>query len=98
MLTAHQQSQESTIGTNANNVSSDTANPSLASLGVSYKTQNNNPKHRKFEGTVRDLLEETINSSLCDRLFRLLVVRALQVEELEDLKVSSLSGGGEALR
>ncbi|GMH71882.1 hypothetical protein TrLO_g12891 [Triparma laevis f. longispina] len=91
--TKDQRGKESTIGSNADGADADTANPSLASLGVSYKTQNNNPKHRRFEGTVRDLLEETINSSLSDRLFRLLVVRALQVEELEDLKVSSLSGG-----
>ena len=88
-----QKDKESTIGSNAASATSETANPSLAALGVSYKTQNNNPKHRRFDGTVRDLMESLINGALCDRLFRLLVVRALRVEELEDLKVASLSGG-----
>ena len=77
-----QKNKESTIGSTAASATSETANPSLAALGVSYKTQNNNPKHRRFDGTVRDLMESTINGALCDRLFRLLVVRALRVEEV----------------
>ena len=95
--TKEQQGKDSTIGSSSaqghSNDDGEDANPSLQSLGVSYKTQNNNPKHRKFEGTVRDLLEDCINSALCDRLFRLLVIKALQVEELQDLPVASLSGG-----
>ena len=68
--------------------------PSLAALGVSYKIQAGmNPKWRKFQGTVQDLLEREINQSLTDRLFRLLVIKALNVEEIMDLPVKSLSGG-----
>mmetsp|Transcript_9637 Transcript_9637/g.10804 ORF Transcript_9637/g.10804 Transcript_9637/m.10804 type:complete len:752 (-) Transcript_9637:306-2561(-) len=68
--------------------------PSLAALGVSYKIQAGmNPKWRKFQGTVQDLLEREINKSLADRLFRLLVIKALNVEEIMDLPVKSLSGG-----
>jgi len=68
--------------------------PSLAALGVSYKIQAGmNPKWRKFQGTVQDLLEREINRSLSDRLFRLLVIKALNVEEIMDLPVKSLSGG-----
>jgi len=89
--TKEQRDKESTIGKSEYNT--DDPNPSLAALGVSYKTQANNPKHRRYEGSVRDLLEETINASCADRLFRLLVIKPLMIEELESLPVSSLSGG-----
>jgi len=69
------------------------ANPSLAALGVSYKPQAMNPKHRRFRGSVNDLLEQDINRALADRLFRLLVLKPLGMEKLGDLQVSSLSGG-----
>ena len=87
-----QRGQESTIGMQAN-ASKANANPSLAALGVAYKTQGMNPKYRKFKGTVQELLERDINASLGDRLFRLLVIKALNVDDISDLPVASLSGG-----
>uniref|UniRef100_A0A7R9ZHT3 ABC transporter domain-containing protein n=1 Tax=Pseudictyota dubia TaxID=2749911 RepID=A0A7R9ZHT3_9STRA len=66
---------------------------SLASQGVSYKEQGLNPKLRRFSGTVQDILEKRINAALGDRLFRLLVMKALKVDEMLDLPVASLSGG-----
>jgi len=87
-----QRGKESTIGQNFE-PSNNEVNPSLASLGVSYKTQGMNPKIRKFTGTVQEIMERDINPALGDRLFRLLVIKALNVDALSDLKVSSLSGG-----
>lgn len=69
------------------------AKPSLAGLGVSYKTQGLNPKLRSFRGTVQECLEQFINRSLGDRLFRLLVMKPLNIDSMVDLPVSSLSGG-----
>ena len=87
-----QRGKESTIGQYYDAKTFD-VNPSLASLGVSYKTQGLNPKMRKFTGTVQEIMERDINAALGDRLFRLLVIRALNVDSLADLKVASLSGG-----
>ena len=87
-----QRGQESTIGQHPK-FQRDGVNPSLAALGVSYKTQGMNPKMRKFKGTVQEIMERDINNALGDRLFRLLVIKALNVDALSDLKVSSLSGG-----
>lgn len=87
-----QRGKESTIGQYYDAKTFD-VNPSLASLGVSYKTQGMNPKMRKFTGTVQEIMERDINAALGDRLFRLLVIRALNVDSLADLKVASLSGG-----
>lgn len=90
----NQRGQEATIGSyNAQEVKEGDPLPSLASLGVAYKPQAMNPKFRRFKGTVQDLLEQEINAALADRLFRLLVIRALGIEELSDLPVASLSGG-----
>jgi len=65
----------------------------LASLGVAYKRQNYAPRLRKFVGTVQDLLEKCINAACADRFFRLLVLRPLQMEALEQCLVKNLSGG-----
>jgi len=68
-------------------------NPSLAAFGVAYKTQAMNPKLRKFKGTVQQVMERDINRALGDRLFRLLVIKPLSIDKIEDLNVASLSGG-----
>jgi ATP-binding cassette subfamily E protein 1 len=65
----------------------------LASLGVAYKRQNYAPRLRKFTGTVQELLEKCINAACADRFFRLLVLRPLQMEALEQCMVKNLSGG-----
>mmetsp|Transcript_13509 Transcript_13509/g.31757 ORF Transcript_13509/g.31757 Transcript_13509/m.31757 type:complete len:697 (+) Transcript_13509:192-2282(+) len=92
--TKEQRGKESAIGSyDANNYDGGDNKPSLAALGVSYKVQGMNPKYRKFTGSVQQLLEQEINRSLADRLFRLLVIRALNIEEIFDLPVRSLSGG-----
>lgn len=89
-----QRGKEAAIGSyQAENREEGASNPSLAALGVSYKPQAMNPKHRKFKGSVNDLLEAEINRALQDRLFRLLVLKPLGMEALGDLSVSSLSGG-----
>ena len=69
------------------------ASHSLHSLGVSYKRQHYAPRLRKFPGTVQELFERAIQSVCVDRLFRLLVLKPLQMESLEKLNVKSLSGG-----
>eukprot|EP00588_Corethron_pennatum_P014462 CAMPEP_0194278992 /NCGR_PEP_ID=MMETSP0169-20130528/12940_1 /TAXON_ID=218684 /ORGANISM="Corethron pennatum, Strain L29A3" /LENGTH=684 /DNA_ID=CAMNT_0039023327 /DNA_START=123 /DNA_END=2177 /DNA_ORIENTATION=+ len=91
-----QRGKEVTIGSyEANNadIGSSTVNPSLAALGVSYKMQSTSPKMRRFQGTVQEIMERDINQALGDRLFRLLVIKALNVDVLSDLRVQSLSGG-----
>jgi len=67
--------------------------PDLTSCGVAYKRQGLHPALRRFPGTVHCLLEKRINASLSDRLFRLLVLKPLKMDQLRDLPVSSLSGG-----
>mmetsp|Transcript_9299 Transcript_9299/g.27840 ORF Transcript_9299/g.27840 Transcript_9299/m.27840 type:complete len:682 (+) Transcript_9299:183-2228(+) len=66
---------------------------SLKHLGVSYKRQHVGPRFRKFQGTVQDFLEARIQHGLGDRLFRLLVMKPLGLEKIENLAVRSLSGG-----
>jgi len=87
-----QRGQESTIGQHVN-AGKPGVNPSLAALGVAYKMQAQDPKMRKFPGTVQEIMERDINAALGDRLFRLLVIKALNVDALSDLRVASLSGG-----
>jgi ATP-binding cassette subfamily E protein 1 len=65
---------------------------SLKESGVSYKKQNTDI-YKDFSGTVQDLLESTINKSLVDTFFRLIVLKSLNIEQLENLPVKSLSGG-----
>jgi len=92
--TREQRGKEAAIGSyDADNYKEGGNKPSLAALGVSYKVQGMNPKYRKFTGNVQQLLEQEINQALADRLFRLLVLRALNIEEIFDLPVRSLSGG-----
>jgi len=88
-----QRGKEKSIGSYDSKNIEDGVNPSLASLGVSYKTQGTNPKLRRFKGSVQALLEQEINPALADRLFRLLVIKALKIDNLSDLPVASLSGG-----
>jgi len=71
----------------------DTSQHSLAGLGVSYKRQHYAPRLRKFPGTVQELFEKVIQNVCADRLFRLLVLRPLQMEALEKSYVKNLSGG-----
>jgi ATP-binding cassette subfamily E protein 1 len=66
---------------------------SLKHLGVSYKRQHVGPRFRKFSGTVQDFLEARIQHGLGDRLFRLLVMKPLGLDKIENLPVRSLSGG-----
>tara|TARA_B110001452_G_scaffold98911_1_gene81896 strand:+ start:282 stop:2300 length:2019 start_codon:yes stop_codon:yes gene_type:complete len=66
---------------------------SLAGLGVSYKRQHYAPRLRKFPGTVQELFEKVIQNVCADRLFRLLVLRPLAMEGLEQKLVKNLSGG-----
>jgi len=64
----------------------------MANETVSYKKQNIDT-FNQFAGTVRDLLESKINKSLVDTFFRLIVLKTLCIEQLENLQVQSLSGG-----
>ena len=81
-----QRGKESTIGEYLDpHATSGGINPSLAALGVSYKPQAMNPKLRKFTGTVQEVMERDINPALGDRLFRLLVIKALHVDALANL-------------
>lgn len=64
----------------------------IKDLGVSYKTQNNR-EMRRYDGTVREMLEDKINPAMADTMFRLLVMKTLNIDQLEDLPVKSLSGG-----
>ena len=66
---------------------------SLKHLGVAYKRQHVGPRFRKFPGTVQDFLEARIQHGLGDRLFRLLVMKPLGLDKIENLPVKSLSGG-----
>jgi len=66
---------------------------SLAAMGVSYKRQHYAPRLRKFNGTVSELFERCIQQVCADRLFRLLVLKPLNMEALEGLQVKHLSGG-----
>ena len=91
--TEEQRGKESTIGSVDAVTTVNGVNPSLASFGVSYKMQSINARFRRFKGTVQDLLESEINRALADRLFRLLVIKALKVDTMADLAVSTLSGG-----
>jgi ATP-binding cassette, sub-family E, member 1 len=66
---------------------------SLSPHGISYKVQGVDRNLQRFEGTVQDLMEKEINCALMDRLFRLLVIKPLMVDEITELSVKTLSGG-----
>lgn len=91
--TKEQRGKEEVIGSYGADIIENNANPSMAALGVSYKMQGMHPKLRQFKGSVQELLEQEINSSLVDQSFRQLVLKALKIDALSDLPVASLSGG-----
>ena len=66
---------------------------SLAGLGVSYKRQVYAPRLRRFKGTVQGIIERQLRNMCADRLFRLLVIKPLKIDELYMNEVSTLSGG-----
>lgn len=66
------------------------ANSAKNNFAVSFKKQQLKLNH---PGTVQDMMEEQINSALCDRFFRLFVLKPLQINKIKKLKVNSLSGG-----
>lgn len=73
----------------------DCAPMSLLGMGVTlaYKRQNFAPKFRRYPGTVRDLLERNVPIAFTDQMFSLLVMKPLNMEDLMDMPVASLSGG-----
>lgn len=62
----------------------------LDEFAVSYKPQKINPK---FPGTVRDLLHSRIKDTYLHPQFQSDVVKPLNIEELYDNEVTTLSGG-----
>lgn len=62
----------------------------LLELSVSYKPQTFQPT---FKGTVRELLMERINGAMLDPQFQSDVARQMQIDEIADLAVPTLSGG-----
>ena len=63
----------------------------LPGTSISFKSQY--IEFNNFNGTVQDLLEKEINSSLGNRNFRLIVLNPLRINNIKDLKVKNLSGG-----
>jgi len=68
---------------------------SLLGMGVtmSYKRQDYAPKFRRYTKSVRELLEKNVQMAFTDEMFRMLVMKPLNMEDLMDLPVASLSGG-----
>lgn len=66
---------------------------SLAGLGVSYKRQVYAPQLRKYKGTVQGLIEKQLRELSADRLFKLLVIKPLKLDDLYINDVNTLSGG-----
>ncbi len=62
----------------------------LPSLNVSYKPQTLTPK---FEGSVRDLLFTKLSTIWEAALFKTEVIHPLQIEQLLENDVQTLSGG-----
>jgi ATP-binding cassette subfamily E protein 1 len=60
---------------------------------MAYKRQDYAPRYRKYKGTVRDLLERNITAAYTNQMFNLYVLRPLNMDELLELKVATLSGG-----
>ena len=60
---------------------------------ASYKRQHFTRNLRKYRGTVEQYLEDHMQWGLSNRLFRLLVMKPMQINKLKDLPVHSLSGG-----
>ena len=64
--------------------------PDMPELNVSYKPQMISPK---FEGTVRQLLQKKIRTTVFDPQFQSDVVKPLNIESLMEHEVMTLSGG-----
>eukprot|EP00392_Amoebophrya_sp_AT5.2_P018118 g18585.t1 len=89
-------------GKKAQYVSDPTSLPG-AGFSMSYKKQDYAPKYRRYQGTVRQLLERNITKAFCsDSMFRLLVLRPLGFDDttsmgadhsILDQSVKTLSGG-----
>jgi translation initiation factor RLI1 len=67
---------------------------SLSPQDISSKVHGVNCKLiRRFDRTIQDLMEKETNGALMDRLFRLLAIKPLMVDEIIELLVKTLSGG-----
>lgn len=64
--------------------------PELGNLSVSWKPQ---MFERRFEGSVRELLQIKIRDAYADPAFQTAVVRPMQIAGILDLQVKTLSGG-----
>ena len=62
----------------------------IPNLSISYKPQKIQPH---FDGTVQQLLEAKIGSSLTQPLFKEMVLQQLNLDIIKDRKVKKLSGG-----
>lgn len=62
-------------------------------LSFSYKQQYYATNLKKYEGTVKELFHQKINSYYQDRMFKLLVLNPLEIQQLENFQVKHLSGG-----
>jgi ATP-binding cassette subfamily E protein 1 len=73
----------------------DNCDISLLGMGITmaYKRQDYAPKFRRYTKTVRDLLERNVQIAFTDQMFKMLVMKPFNMEELMDLPVASLSGG-----
>ncbi|CAD7922392.1 unnamed protein product [Amoebophrya sp. A25] len=60
---------------------------------VALKRQDYAPRFRRYPGVVKELLERNITRAYCDTMFKLFVLRPLQIDELLELPVATLSGG-----
>ncbi|KAJ3296289.1 ABC transporter E member 2 [Borealophlyctis nickersoniae] len=69
---------------------SDSPDAQVPELNVSYKPQKISPK---FQGSVRDLLHKKIRGMFTHPQFQTDVVKPLQIENIIDQQVSTLSGG-----
>jgi ATP-binding cassette subfamily E protein 1 len=73
----------------------DCAQISLLGMGITmaYKRQDYAPKFRRYTKSVRELLERNTQIAFTDSMFGLLVMKPLNMQDLMDLPVASLSGG-----
>ena len=72
------------------NQAPDTQSGEIPNLSISYKPQKIQPH---FDGTVQQLLEAKIGSSLTQPLFKEMVLQQLNLDIIKDRKVKKLSGG-----
>jgi ATP-binding cassette subfamily E protein 1 len=74
----------------ARQIEADRSDFPVPELSVSYKPQKIQPR---WDGTVQQLLENRIQSSLSSNMFREMVLQQLSLDYLLDRKVKKLSGG-----